>query len=147
MAFSVFFAWETILGLFLVNVRHWFVHPFAWYQIISWILLIASLLLLISGFYTLKRAGKPTDLLEATTQLVKNGIYHWIRHPLYASLLFLGWGIFFKSPGVLDFCLATITTAFLYATALADEAECLIKFGDQYVIYMRTTKKFILFLF
>jgi len=145
--FYRFFAWEAILGMFLMNVRGWFVHPFAWYQIISWILLFASLVPIIPGAYLLRHAGKPTDALEATTQLVQSGIYRFIRHPLYASLLTLAWGIFFKFPSLLDGCLAAVATAFLYATARADEAECLVKFGEEYAGYMKKTKLFILFIF
>jgi protein-S-isoprenylcysteine O-methyltransferase Ste14 len=145
--FYRFFAWEAILGLFLMSVRGWFVHPFAWYQVISWILLFVSLVPIISGVYLLRHAGKPTDALEATTQLVQSGIYRFIRHPLYASLLTLAWGIFFKSPSLLDGCLAAVATAFLYATARADEAECLVKFGEEYAGYMKKTKLFIPFVF
>jgi protein-S-isoprenylcysteine O-methyltransferase Ste14 len=145
--FYRFFAWEAIWAMFLMKVRGWFVHPFAWYQIISWILLLTSLVPIISGVYLLRHAGKPTDALEATTQLVRSGIYRFIRHPLYASLLYLAWGIFFKSPSLLDGCLAAVTTAFLYATARADETECLVKFGEEYAGYMKKTKMFIPFVF
>ena len=145
--FYRFFAWEAILGMLLINLRCWFLHPFAWYQVISWVLLFTSLVPIISGVYQLRHTGKPTDALEATTQLVQNGIFRYIRHPLYASLLYLAWGIFFKFPALLDGCLVAIATAFLYVTARADEAECLIKFGDQYAGYMKKTKMFIPFVF
>ncbi|MBU2612072.1 MAG: isoprenylcysteine carboxylmethyltransferase family protein [Chloroflexi bacterium] len=145
--FYRFFAWEAILGLFLLNVRGWLDDPFAWHQIISWILLIVSIFPVVQGVTLLRKAGKPEGNFEATTQLVTRGIYHYIRHPLYASLLYLAWGIFFKSPSLLDGCLAAVATAFLYATARADESECLIKFGEEYAGYMKTTKMFIPFLF
>jgi protein-S-isoprenylcysteine O-methyltransferase Ste14 len=145
--FYRFFAWEIILGMFLMNLRGWFVHAFAWYQIISWILLFASFVPIIWGVYLLRHTGKPTDAFEATTQLVQTGIYRFIRHPLYASLLYLAWGIFFKSPALLDGCLTAFATAFLYATARADEAECLVKFGEEYAGYMKKTKMFIPFVF
>jgi protein-S-isoprenylcysteine O-methyltransferase Ste14 len=145
--FYRFFAWEAILGMFLLNVRNWFIHPFAWYQIISWILLITSLFLFLIGFTALKQTGLSTDFIEETTRLVQVGIYSVIRHPLYASLLFLSWGIFFKSPGILDGCLAMISTVCLYATARADESECMTKFGEIYTLYMKRTKRFIPFLF
>jgi protein-S-isoprenylcysteine O-methyltransferase Ste14 len=145
--FYRFFAWEIILGMFLMNASGWFVHPFAWYQIISWILLFISLVPIISGVYLLRHAGKPTDALEATTRLVQSGIYRFIRHPLYASLLYLAWGIFFKSPSLLDACLAIVATAFLYATGRADEAECRVKFGEEYAGYMKKTRMFIPFVF
>ena len=145
--FYRFFAWETILGAFLLNARYWFMDPFSWHQVISWLLLIVSIVPLVTGFRTLRASGKPEGNFEATTRLVTEGIYHSIRHPLYASLLYLVWGIFFKSPSLLDVCLAVVASAFLYATALADEAECCLKFGEQYRIYMQKTKMFIPFLF
>jgi protein-S-isoprenylcysteine O-methyltransferase Ste14 len=142
-----FFAWEIIWGMFLINVRTWFVNPFAWNQILSWILLFASLIPLVAGVYLLRNEGKPKDALEATTQIVRVGIYRFIRHPLYASLLYLSWGIFFKSPSLLDGCLVVVALAFLYATARADEAECLVKFGQEYSQYMKKTRMFIPLLF
>ncbi len=60
---------------------------------------------------------------------------------------YLAWGIFFKSPSLLDGCMAVVTTAFLYATARADEAECMLKFGEEYGGYMKKTKMFIPYLF
>jgi protein-S-isoprenylcysteine O-methyltransferase Ste14 len=145
--FYRFFVFEAILGLFLLNLRGWFAHPFAWYQLISWILLIGSIVPVIYGFVLLHSAGKPEGSFEATTRLVTEGIYRYIRHPLYASLLYLAWGIFFKSPSLLDGCIAAVATAFLYATARADENECLIKFGNEYAEYMKWTKRFIPFVF
>jgi protein-S-isoprenylcysteine O-methyltransferase Ste14 len=145
--FYRFFAWEIILGMFALAVRSWFHDPFAWYQVISWILLVACLIPIIYGVILLRSVGKPTDELEATTRLVTEGIYRLIRHPLYASLLLLAWGIFFKSPSLLAGCMAVVTTAFLYATARADEAECMLKFGEEYGGYMKKTKMFIPYLF
>lgn len=145
--FYRFFAWEAILGLFILNLSGWFDNPLDWHQIISWMLLVASLIPLIAGIIMLRTVGKPTDELEATTNLVTRGIYKRIRHPLYASLLYLGWGIFFKSPSLLDGCLIVVATAFLYATARADETECQVKFGKEYASYMKKTKMFIPFVF
>src|SRR5512137_1813608 len=125
--FYRFFAWEIILGMFALNLLGWFDNSFAWYQIVSWILLVLSLVPIIYGVILLRTIGKPTDELEATTQLVTTGIYQYIRHPLYASLIYFACGIFFKSPSLLDGCLVIVAIAFLYTTARADEAECLVK--------------------
>ena len=145
--FYRFFAWEIILGLFTIQLSGWFTNPFSWYQIISWVLLFASLIQLTIGIVLLRKIGKPTDQLEATTELVTKGIFRFIRHPLYASLLSLSWGLFFKSPNLLGICLSGVSTSFLYATARADEAECMDKFGDEYTRYMKKTKMFIPFVF
>ena len=150
--FYRFFAWECILLLFLVNVRYWFRNPFAWYQLIAWMLLIISLIPLVYGVHSLRTRGKPAtkregdnSLLgfEKTTSLVTTGIYRYIRHPLYGSLLLLAWGIYFKLPSLIGTALVSVTTAFLIATAKADEAECIQFFGDHYIEYMKRTKMFI----
>lgn len=154
--FYRFFAWETILVLFLLNMDFWFRDPFVWHQIISWTLLFASLVPLGFGVQGLRARGQPTvkregdpSLLafEKTTQLVTSGIYHYIRHPLYSSLLLLAWGIFFKLPSWPSLAIAAVATVFLFATAQADENECIQFFGEEYRAYMKQTKRFIPFLF
>lgn len=154
--FHRFFAWEAILALFLLNVDFWFRDPFAWYQIIAWILLFISFIPLIFGVQALRSRGKPVDrregdpsllAFEKTTSLVTTGVYHYIRHPLYSSLFLLAWGIFFKSPLWWGGILVIIATAFLVLTAKADEAECIKFFGPQYQDYMKKTRMFIPFLF
>ncbi len=154
--FYRFFAWECILGLFCLNVRGWFRFPFAWHQLISWVLLVLSLVPLILGVRKLTGKGRPIperdgepELLafEKTSQLVTSGIYHYIRHPLYSSLLFLAWGIFFKNITWSAGLLTLAATIFLLLTARADERECLRYFGAAYRDYMQQTKRFIPFLF
>ncbi|MBN1451181.1 MAG: isoprenylcysteine carboxylmethyltransferase family protein [Anaerolineales bacterium] len=154
--FYRFFAWESILVLFLLNVEKWFVDPFSWHQLIAWTLLIASLAPLAFGVQTLRGRGQPTQerpgdpsllAFEKTTTLVTSGIYAYIRHPLYSSLLLLAWGIFFKAPNLPGGLLALVATTFLIATARADEQECIQFFGSEYQEYMQKTKRFIPFLF
>jgi protein-S-isoprenylcysteine O-methyltransferase Ste14 len=154
--FYRFFAWEFILALFLLNAKYWFQNPLAWYQLIAWTLLFAALIPLAFGVNALKSRGKPAKnresdpsllAFEKTTQLVTSGIYKYIRHPLYGSLLLLTWGIFYKYFSVAGIILAITATVFLVLTAKADEAECIQFFGVEYQNYMKTTKRFLPFLF
>jgi protein-S-isoprenylcysteine O-methyltransferase Ste14 len=145
--FFRFFAWEFILIQFAFNLDSWFLNRLAWYQCISWFLLTVSIFLLIEGIRLIKKYGEPETTFETTTTLVKNGIFQYIRHPMYASLLFLTWGIFFKSPSSLDFGLVIISTFFLYATARMDEKESIAKFGNEYLDYLKTTRMFIPYIF
>lgn len=154
--FYRFFAWEFMLALFLFNVDVWFDDPFSWHQLIAWFLLFVCLIPLFFGIRTLTSKGKPGMQREAepqllafekTSALVTTGIYRYIRHPLYSSLLFLTWGIFFKSMTWLGIGLVLAATLFLFATALADEAECIRFFGTPYREYMQRSKRFLPFLF
>jgi protein-S-isoprenylcysteine O-methyltransferase Ste14 len=79
--------------------------------------------------------------------LVTSGIYHYIRHPLYSSLLLLTWGIFFKSPTWSGLFLAAAASLFLFATAKADEAECLRFCGAPYRVYLKQSQRSVPFLF
>ena len=153
--FYRFFAWEAILALALLNVDAWFRDPFSWHQIISWCLLLVSLFLVFHGVYLLRRIGKPnkqrddTTLVgfERTSTLVTVGAYRHIRHPLYSSLLFLAWGVFFKAPSWIGGLLASAATLFLVATARIEEGEDIRFFGSAYEAYMQQTKMFIPYLF
>ncbi len=154
--FYRFFAWEFILALFLLNVDLWFLSPFSSHQLISWFFLVASIPPLAFGIHALVTRGKPVShregeahllAFEKTTSLVTTGLYRYIRHPLYGSLLLLAWGIFFKNPVWSGVILALAATLALIATAKADEAECIRFFGPSYQAYMKQTTRFVPFLF
>ena len=154
--FYRFFACEFIVVLFLLNIEVWFDAPLSWYQLISWFLLIVSIVPLVFGIRSLVTQGKPVKhrdaepqllAFEKTSSLVSTGIYRYVRHPLYSSLLFLTWGVFFKAPAWPGGLLALAATLFLVATARADEVECLHFFGPSYQAYMKQTKMFVPFVF
>jgi len=150
-----FFAWEAILGLVLRNIDVWFDDPLSIRQIASWTLLTVSSVLVVHGAYLLKLIGRPSERrvdesllgFEKTTSLVTLGAFKYIRHPLYSSLLFLAWGVYFKLPGTAAGVLALMASVCLILTAKAEEAECLRYFGVEYESYMKRTSMFIPFLF
>lgn len=149
--FYRFFAWECILVLVVRNLAIWGDDPLAPHQLLSWSLLIASIALVVAGIRTLqangRAQGKRDDASlyewEKTEALVTHGIFAWIRHPMYASLLALTWGAYFKDPGLGGLPFALIGSACLLTTALADEKECLAHFGQPYTDYMQRSKRFI----
>ncbi len=155
--FYRFFAWECILGLFFLNfisVQQWFGDPFSARQLISWFLLIACIVPAVLGVQLLRTRGEPDARpredaplvwIEKTTQLVTTGVFKYIRHPLYSSLLLLAWGVFLKHPSLLGSALALGATGFLLATAKVEEAENVRFFGARYRAYMQRTKMFIPF--
>jgi protein-S-isoprenylcysteine O-methyltransferase Ste14 len=152
--FYRFFSWECILWLFVHTYSVWFKEPVSLLQLLSWLLLTVSAVFVISGVIVMKRIGnagkKRTDDtlygFEKTTQLIDKGIFHYIRHPLYSSLLLLTWGITLKNP-TLELCIvALISSVFLYLTAIHDEKECTVYFGESYVDYMKRSKRFIPFI-
>jgi protein-S-isoprenylcysteine O-methyltransferase Ste14 len=146
-----FLAWECILWLLVNNIPYWFVHPLHISQIISWILLVLSLYVLIAGTLQIRKMGhisrerKGTELynFEKTTHLVTDGIYKYIRHPMYSSLLFLTWGTFFKYANLSLLFVAILSSILLYITARLEELENIVYFGKQYVEYKKNSYLFI----
>ena len=153
--FPRFFAFEAILALVVLNAPFWLVQPFSLKQIVSWALLLASAFLALHAIWALRHFGKPDPSLrdsgrlafEKTTRLVTQGPYHFIRHPLYASLLLLAWGVFLKQVNLTTALLAIMASLTLYLTAAYEERENLRTFGDEYTVYMHRTKRFIPFVF
>lgn len=144
--FYRFFTFELLLALILVNVGSWFTAPFSIAQIVSWILLLGSITMAIQGFYLLHTIGRPTQGIEDTTILVRTGIYKYIRHPLYSSLILLGWGVLLKEISFLPAILAILVTIFSLMMAMVEEKENLQRFGEEYASYMKSTKRFLPFL-
>lgn len=104
------------------------------------ILFIAGLWLRFRAQKDLKDNWSPSLLIWDNHQLVTEGIYRWIRHPLYSSLWI--WGI--CQPLLLHNWLAgwagIMAVAMVYFVRRPrEEAMMETHFGDQYRHYRRTT--------
>lgn len=84
----------------------------------------------------------PVSATRKEHKLVTNGIYKYIRHPLYTfgSSMFLAFGMmadswFVAFLGILTFILMAIRTP-------KEEANLITKFGDEYREYMKLTGRF-----
>lgn len=143
------------MGLVCLNISFWFMEPFSPAHLLSWLLLIFSVVLVVNGLSLLKNrggSGRPNSQVENfrfenTTQLVTSGIYHYIRHPMYSSLLFLAWGAFFKNISWAGTFLVLFSTGCLMATAKIEEQENCDYFGQAYVDYKKRSKKFVPIIF
>jgi len=143
---SRFFAFEGILALFLLNIHVWFRDPWSPLQVLSWILLIGSAALAVGAIHLYHELASPSGQFENSTCLVESGPFRFIRHPMYGSLILLGLGIYLKRVTVLTSALALVVVIALFVTALIEEREMLARFGEEYAVYMRRTKRFIPFL-
>jgi protein-S-isoprenylcysteine O-methyltransferase Ste14 len=141
-----FFAFESILALFLLNVRVWFQDPWSALHILSWILLAGSIFLAAGSISRYLKFAAPQGQFENSTHLIETGIYRFIRHPMYGSLMLLGLGIFFKRVTTLSSALAFVVVLALVLTALIEEGEMRTRFGEDYVAYKRRTRMFVPFL-
>ena len=153
--FYRFFAFEAILFLILLNLPFWISNPLSLLQLVSWLLLVFSIYFVLQGFNLLQKLGghkaredsSETYAFEDTAVLVTAGIYKYIRHPLYSSLLFLAWGAYFKHISLPATIVVLFATAALIATARVEERENISFFGSKYETYIKKSKMFIPYLF
>lgn len=151
--FYRFFVFDGILLLIIQNAPVWTEGASAPLQLVSWTLLFVSLSLILHSLYLFKRRGghqqredTPENLsFENTTVLVTSGVFKYIRHPMYTSLLLLAWGVFFKQITALGIAVVTISTLFLIIAAKIEERENRQFFGDNYREYQKHSKMFIPF--
>ncbi len=149
--FYRFFVFEGVLLLILLNYPYWFTKPFSPLHIFAWLLLLASIFFIIQSLQMLRRMGghnkrheMPENFsFENTVNVVDKGVYHYIRHPMYSSLLFLGWGAFCKHITLVNIFLIIIISGFIVAVAKVEEQENINFFGQTYKDYMQRTKMFI----
>jgi protein-S-isoprenylcysteine O-methyltransferase Ste14 len=142
-----FLAFESVLALIFLQAEVWFLDPLQPLQIISWVSLVASIYLAVSGVVLLYKRGAPEGDLEETTQLVTTGIYRYLRHPLYASLLYFGFGAALKQINLPSIGLLILVSLAVVGTARVEEQDNIARFGEAYAEYLKETKKFIPFLY
>lgn len=145
-------AWLCILALLCLNAPWWDVDRYAPRQLLSWLLLFTSPVLAVAAYRQLRREGRPDATrhgdaallgFERTSQLVTDGVFRHIRHPMYASLMLLAWGAGLKNLSLLSVALTALATWMLWHTARRDEQECLAHFGAPYAEYMQRSRRFV----
>ncbi len=129
--FYRFFVFEGLALLILLNLPYWTSEPLSPLQLFSWLLLALSVVFILQSLMMLKKKGGYADrtdmpenfAFENTTAIVEVGLYRYVRHPMYGSLLFLAWGAFFKDITPLNIVLVLTLTGLLVVVAKIEERE------------------------
>lgn len=149
--FYRFFVFEGLTLLILLNQPYWFSEPSSLVHLFSWLLLVLSLVFILHSLMMIKKKGGYAEredmpenfAFENTTALVKEGLYRYVRHPMYSSLLLLAWGAFLKHVTFFNIILVLVLSGLLVVVAKIEERENLSFFGREYEEYMQHTRMFI----
>lgn len=132
----------------LSTVTDWF-HAFD-YMLSSWIswlgcgVFMMSIVLRSAAQSALGSSWSPTLETASQQQLVTAGVYRWIRHPLYTSLIL--WAAaqpLLLQNFVAGFSGAVAVAAIWFVRVPAEERMMCARFGDAYIQYMKRTGKVI----
>ena len=102
------------------------------------IIIIASIFILIA-IKDLGRNLSPFPRPKANSNLVTTGIYRFMRHPMYYSLIIISFGVFLTKLSIYHLCL-TITLALLIKFKIALEEQYLKNKFKNYFLYKNEVK-------
>src|SRR5581483_9894485 len=109
-------------------------------QIIGVLLAISGLILAIVARYTLASNWSATIELKKGHELITNGIYSYIRHPIYTALLCMGLGTFLVSPS-LPIVLVYVFIVVMVIFRIKKEEELMSRtFPNDYPLYKKKVK-------
>ena len=94
-------------------------------------------------FSTIGKNISPTHATRKNHQLITDGPYRWVRHPLYTVgfILYLGVG-WMATMWWLLFGLVVLMTVLIWRTG-QEEENLLSEFGEEYQAYMSRTGRFL----
>jgi protein-S-isoprenylcysteine O-methyltransferase Ste14 len=115
-------------------------------QLAGGMLILISLWIIGSGIRSLRKALTPYPYPVEAGSLVREGLYRWIRHPLYLGVILGLFGVSLWRENSLSLLLCIGSLFFFNAKANREEGWLLKKFPE-YQAYRQKTKKFIPFIF
>jgi len=110
--------------------------------------LVFSLRLFWRSHHDLGKNWSSTLQIREGHTLINSGIYHNIRHPMYASVLLLCIAQALLLPNLIAGLSGFIGFSIAYATRVDREEKMLLSsFGDEYEAYRQRTKRLVPYLF
>jgi len=79
-------------------------------------------------------------------KLVTNGPYRWLRHPIYASIIYFSWACLISFPYLWAFIAVLLVTGGLFLRMILEE-KSLKESYPEYVSYSKRAKRIIPFIF
>ena len=138
----VFFGPRTIFGQ--PAWRFPFPHMFF---VVGCVLMVCGSILLVAGLVSLGRSLTPLPYPKEGAELIQNGAYKLVRHPIYSGglILSIGWGLYIQGWLTLVYVFALFV--FLDVKSRREERWLADKFSSTYLNYQQRVCKLIPFIY
>lgn len=113
---------------------------------LNMVLISLGVVMIVIGavFWLLAIFNSRIDKRIENNELVTTGIYAHVRHPIYATFLYISVGLILISQNIILLILPVIFWAFLSLVMKKTEDKWLIDlYGDEYIIYSKKVNRFI----
>ena len=130
--FLHFFQWELIPNKQIIQINN-----ISYFMGIL-IIIIASIFILLA-IKDLGRNLSPFPRPKDNSNLVTTGIYRYMRHPMYYSLIIISFGVFLTKLSIYHLCLTITLTLLIKLKILLEEQYLKNKFKN-YFLYKNVVK-------
>lgn len=110
--------------------------------VVAWVLMVAGLLLVLASAFQLGKALSAHPEPPPSAVLRTDGLYRWVRHPIYSGLLLLGAGLAADSGNPLAALVFVLLVALLGYKAKLEERLLRQRFPE-YAEYASRTPAFV----
>jgi methanethiol S-methyltransferase len=127
--------------LFQFKMQSWLLFTLpVWVKWIVWLPLLAGVgimaVVIRKYFFSLSGVNvffkkRPPAALE------RGGLYHYVRHPLYAGTFLFIWSLFLMVPYLNNLLACIIITVYTITGVRLEEKKLVARFGEQYVNYKK----------
>lgn len=135
-----------VFGLFLFELIQYHIAFPQWLRNIGFIIVILGILLCLIALLQINKHISPFPAPKSDSRLITNGVFTYIRHPIYSGILLglIGYALYAAS--VYKLIIALVLLILFYFKSNYEERRLSIAFPT-YDAYKATTKKFIPFFF
>ena len=127
-----FFKWEFIPEKQIIKVT-----PFSYF--VGFLIIIIAFIILLVAIKDLGRNLSPFPRPKNNSIIVTKGIYRFMRHPMYYSLIFISFGVFIIKLSIYYLFLTTILILIIKFKIALEEQYLKIKFKN-YLLYKNEVK-------
>ena len=127
-----FFQWELIPQKQIIQVT-----PFSYF--VGFLIIIIAFIILLVAIKDLGRNLSPFPRPRNNSNLVTVGIYRFIRHPMYYSLIFISFGVFITKLTIYYLFLSTSLFLIIKSKIALEEQYLNNKFSN-YLLYKNEVK-------
>jgi protein-S-isoprenylcysteine O-methyltransferase Ste14 len=115
-----------------------------WLKTASVIVIVTGLVIRWAAIVTLGKAFSSNVAIQESQEINRSGLYGLVRHPSYSGLLLIFLAAGLHTRNWIAFAVAVVPTAvaMLYRIRV-EEAALSAAFGEEYVTYMRETKRLV----
>ena len=127
-----FFKWEFIPEKQIIEVT-----PFSYF--VGFLIIIIAFIILLVAIKDLGRNLSPFPRPINNSNLVTSGIYRFMRHPMYYSLIFISFGVFITKLSIY-YLFLTINLSLIIKFKIALEEQYLKNKFKNYLLYKNEVK-------